>query len=67
YLELHEVEAEYIFTEGSPETLLEAGRERDINLILMGGYGGSALKEVVIGSLVNELLRRFEYPILICR
>ena len=67
YLELHEIEAEYVFLDGSVDTLLETSRERGINLILMGGYGGSALKEVVIGSLVNDLLRRFEDPILICR
>ncbi len=66
YLELHEVEAEYIFIEGRVEALLKASRERGVNLILMGGYGGSALKEVVIGSLVNELLRKSEYPVLIC-
>jgi nucleotide-binding universal stress UspA family protein len=36
-------------------------------LILMGGYSGTALKEVIIGSLVNFLLRNFKHPILICR
>ncbi len=67
YLELHEIEADYIFTKGSMDTFLEISRERDINLILMGGYSGTALKEVMIGSLVNHFLRKFEYPILICR
>jgi nucleotide-binding universal stress UspA family protein len=67
YLELHEIEADYILTKGSMDTFLEISRERDINLILMGGYSGTALKEVMIGSLVNHFLRKFEYPILICR
>jgi nucleotide-binding universal stress UspA family protein len=49
------------------DTFLDVSRERDINLIVMGGYSGTALKEVVIGSLVNHLLREFEYPLLICR
>jgi nucleotide-binding universal stress UspA family protein len=67
YLELHEIEADYVLTKGSMDTFLDVSKERDINLILMGGYSGTALKEVIIGSLVNNLLRNFEYPILICR
>jgi nucleotide-binding universal stress UspA family protein len=66
YLELHEREADYVLVEDSLDTFLDVSHERDINLILMGGYSGNALKEVVIGSLVNHLLRKFEYPILIC-
>ncbi len=67
YLEFHEVEADYILTDGSMERFLDVSREKGINLIVMGGYSGTALKEVVIGSLVNHLLREFEYPLLICR
>jgi nucleotide-binding universal stress UspA family protein len=67
YLELHEINVDYVQTEGSMDTFLEVSKERDINLILMGGYSGTAFKEVIIGSMVNHLLRKFEYPILICR
>jgi nucleotide-binding universal stress UspA family protein len=67
YLELHEIEADYISTKGPMDTFLDVSKERDINLILMGGYSGTAIKEVIIGSLVNNLLRKFEHPILICR
>ena len=67
YLELHEIDANYILAKGSMDTFLEFSQERDINLILMGAYSGTAFKEVIIGSLVNILLREFEYPILICR
>lgn len=67
YLELHEINADYVLTKSSMDTFLEVSKERDINLILMGGYSGTALKEVIIGSMVNHLLREFGYPILICR
>jgi len=67
YLELHEIEADYISAKGSMDTFLDVSKERDINLILMGGYSGTALREVIIGSLVNNLLRKFTFPILICR
>ena len=67
YLELHEINADYVATKGSMDTFLDVSKERDVNLILMGAYSGTALKEVIIGSLVNKLLREFDYPILICR
>ena len=67
YLELHEINADYVVTKGSMDTFLDISGERDVNLILMGAYSGGALKEVIIGSLVNKLLREFDYPILICR
>jgi nucleotide-binding universal stress UspA family protein len=67
YLELHEIGADYVMSTGPMDAVLETTKERDINLILMGGYSGTAFKEVIIGSMVNDLLRKFEYPILICR
>ena len=67
YLELHEIKADYVMSTGPMDTVLEICKERNINLILMGGYSGTAFKEVIIGSMVNDLLRKFEYPILICR
>jgi nucleotide-binding universal stress UspA family protein len=67
YLDLHEIKADYVVTKGPMDSILEVSKERGINLILMGGYSGTALKEVIIGSMVNYLLRKFDYPILICR
>jgi nucleotide-binding universal stress UspA family protein len=66
YLDLHELDADYVVAKGSLDTFLDVGRERDTNLIILGGYGGTAFKEVIIGSLVNHLLRKFDYPLLIC-
>jgi nucleotide-binding universal stress UspA family protein len=67
YLELHEIKAEFVMTSGHPETVLSMIKERDINLIVMGGYSRSAWQEVIIGSMVNFLLREAECPIFICR
>lgn len=67
YLDLHELEVEYLAIDGTMDTFLEVGKEREINFVLMGGYSGTPLKEVFIGSLVSHLLRNFEYPILICQ
>lgn len=67
YLELHEIQAEFITAHGPLDTFLNVIKERELNLVVMGGYSGNAWQEVLIGSLVNFLLRQVECPVLICR
>ncbi len=67
YLELHEIESDFLVTDGSPELFLKVSKELEINLVLLGGYSGNVLKEVILGSVVNMLLREAECPLLICR
>jgi nucleotide-binding universal stress UspA family protein len=67
YLEFHELEAEYIFTNGPLENILTTIEEHEIDLVLMGGYSGSLFKEIVVGSTVNYLLREANCPLFICR
>lgn len=38
-----------------------------IDLILIGGYSGSTLIDVMLGSAVDKVLREIQLPILICR
>jgi nucleotide-binding universal stress UspA family protein len=35
--------------------------------LLLGGYSASPVVEVVLGSTVEALLRRWDRPMLICR
>ena len=67
YLTIHQVQADFIVLPGSHETFLKVIEERGINLVVMGGYSGSAWQEIIIGSAVNYLLRHAECPLLICR
>ena len=67
YLNLHEVQAEFIVENGPPEMIIKIIEEKQINLVLMGGYSGSAWKEIIFGSMVNLLLRKADCPLLICR
>ncbi|MCS6993886.1 MAG: universal stress protein [Anaerolineales bacterium] len=67
YLELHEIQADYVVGKASPETLKRIAQEHQANLILMGGYSGALLKEVTLGSWVNYMLREQDAPVLICR
>lgn len=68
YLELHEVEAEYIVSEhGAMDFLKQTAEERQVDLVFMGSHGGSVLNQVLVGSALDYMLRESRLPIFICR
>jgi nucleotide-binding universal stress UspA family protein len=69
YLEMHEVEADYIVASGNgPEQILRALQERSCDVLLMGSYTYSPLLESMRGgTAVNPLLREARVPALVCR
>lgn len=68
YLEEHNVQAETIGHSGrAAEAIINIANEKNIDLIIIGGYGRSPLLEVVLGSTVDQVLREARRPILICR
>jgi nucleotide-binding universal stress UspA family protein len=68
YLEIHEVEADYVIGEhGVIEDLKSTVEERAVDLVLMGSHGRSALRQVLIGSTLDTMLRESRVPIFICR
>lgn len=68
YLELHEVEAEYVISErGAMDALKSTAEERNADLVLMGSHGGSVLNQVLVGSALDYMLRESKIPIFICR
>ncbi len=67
YLELHELQAEYVLAEGTAEVLLEIAAERDRDCLLMGSYNVSTLRELRRPSAVSALLRTSAHPLLICQ
>lgn len=68
YLEEHNIQGKYVIEKGQPsKIILKTARDNDIDLILMGGYGGSPISEIVSGSVVDKILRTRNRPVLICR
>jgi nucleotide-binding universal stress UspA family protein len=68
----------YLEKQGSPvifsqrqglvaEEILRTTEEYECDLIIMGGYGFDPLMEIVLGSTVDEVLRKCRQPVLICR
>ena len=68
YLEQYGVTAEYILRpKPIAAAILETAAACDSNLLIMGGFGFRPLLHLVLGSTVDQILRRFRQPILICR
>jgi nucleotide-binding universal stress UspA family protein len=68
YLDIHELDAEYIVSEqGAMEYLKKAVEEHNVDLVLMGSHGGSTLQQVFTGSALDYMLRESKAPIFICR
>jgi nucleotide-binding universal stress UspA family protein len=68
YLESHGVQATYVEENGPvPEAILKTAEDQERNLIIMGGYGHNPVLEVVIGSVVDQVLSESQMPTLICR
>lgn len=52
--------------EGEPETVIARAVERDeIDLLVMGAYGHSRIRQLMIGSTTTELLRRCDASMLV--
>lgn len=68
YLETHGVQAQSVQENGTAaEAILKTAKSQHSDLIIMGGYGHRPLVEVMLGSVVDEVLRTCRQPVLICR
>jgi len=62
------VKADYVIAdEPATNLIMQTAREQDCGLIVMGGYGHNPLLEIVGGSVVDEILRTRNRPVLVCR
>jgi nucleotide-binding universal stress UspA family protein len=68
YLEIHEVQADFILSDHSATTSLKkTADEHNADLVLMGSHGRTALTQVFVGSLVDFMMRESDVPLFICR
>jgi nucleotide-binding universal stress UspA family protein len=49
------------------EAILATAQAHGINLLIMGGFGFRPVLNLVLGSTVDQVLREFRHPVLICR
>lgn len=69
YLQQHGVTwADYVLCDGPiNEAILETAAARDINLLILGGFGFRPALHLILGSTVEHMLREFKESMLICR
>jgi nucleotide-binding universal stress UspA family protein len=68
YLEEHAVQADYLIEHGSAaDAIINTAESRASDVILIGGYAFNPLIEIVLGSVVDEVLRVSRRPVLICQ
>jgi nucleotide-binding universal stress UspA family protein len=68
YLSRFPIETKYILTGVSViDKIKELQDQREIDLVMIGGYGYRSLVNLVLGSVVDEVLREVQLPVLICR
>ena len=68
YLAEYGITADYVLREGDiGGAILATAVDCGANLIIMGGFGFRPALHLALGSAVDEVLRQFRQPILICR
>ena len=70
YLEKHGVQDFKIImkmSDNAGDLILETAEKYDSNILIMGGFGRRPLMRIVLGSLVDRMLREFPHPVLISR
>jgi nucleotide-binding universal stress UspA family protein len=64
----HGWNARQLHAEGSaPEVLAELAKAENVDLIVMGSHGHSALGNVILGSVATGVLARCSVPVLLIR
>jgi nucleotide-binding universal stress UspA family protein len=68
YLEAHDLAVEYAVREGDPrDTLVDYAREREADLLVMGAFGHSKVRELLLGSTTHYILNHAPCPLLLAR
>jgi nucleotide-binding universal stress UspA family protein len=68
YLEPHRLRLKAVLETGSPvDGILQVARRESCDLIIMGAFGHSQVRELFVGSTTDGILRSAELPVLLYR
>ncbi|RJP24389.1 MAG: universal stress protein [Candidatus Omnitrophota bacterium] len=66
YLDAYQMHDIFVYKSGDPaEIIVDASREEDVDLIAMGAYGHSHMREMVLGSTTERVLRKMNRALLL--
>jgi nucleotide-binding universal stress UspA family protein len=68
YLEAHDINEEIVDASGDPgELIVETASEWGADLVVMGAYGHSKVRELVVGSTTTFVINHASCPVLLAR
>ena len=68
YLETHDITANYVLRGGDPsEVIVGYAEECEADLLVMGAYGHTKVRELVVGSVTAYALNHAQCPLLLSR
>lgn len=68
YLDVYGVRARTHDVVGRPaDAIVEMAERADADLLIMGAYGHSLIREVMLGSTTQEIIARWRHPLLVWR
>lgn len=68
YLEAHELQVEFTAREGDPrDAIVDFARERQADLLVMGAFGHSKVRELLLGSTTQHVINHAPCPVLLAR
>ena len=66
YLDAYALESETVYESGeAAEAILRAAEQRDVDLIAMGAYGHSRVRQMLLGCVTERVLRLVDRPLLL--
>jgi nucleotide-binding universal stress UspA family protein len=70
YLSHHSIQAEPILVSGNQKeaiTIITSASARQKSIVIMGAYGDNRLKEFLLGSTTEAVVRKTDCPVLLYR
>ncbi len=68
YLDAHDLTVEYSVLEGDPrDVIVDFARDRQADLLVMGAYGHSKVRELLLGSTTQYVINHAPCPVLLVR
>jgi nucleotide-binding universal stress UspA family protein len=70
YLASHRIKTERLWRSGhgsghTAEIIVQTAQEKKVSLIVMGGYGDNLMKEILVGSVTERILRSTDIAVLL--
>ena len=68
YLKPYKVQVDLVGVSGNPEKeIIRVAGERHCDLMIMGAFGHSRIREAILGSTTEQVVRKADVPVLLSK